>query len=136
MIVDTSAIIAVLAGESDARQFAEAINRGQPKMSAATYLECSIVLDRKGPPEASRRFDAWFRSLGIEIVPVTVEQAIIARAAYRDFGRGSGHRAGLNFGDCFSYALAAESGESLLWKGDDFGHTGIPSALDQPEGFE
>lgn len=129
MIVDTSAIIAILAGELDARTYAVAIVGDRVKMSAATYVECSVVLDRNGPPEASRKFDTWLRSLEIEVVPVSVEQATIARAAYRDFGKGSGHRAQLNFGDCFSYALAVETGESLLWKGDDFGHTDVVSAL-------
>ncbi|QKT06701.1 type II toxin-antitoxin system VapC family toxin [Gordonia sp. X0973] len=130
MIVDTSAIVAILAGEDDARRYATALARQQAVMSAGTYLECSIVIDRKGVPEASRAFDSWMKATGIEVVPVSVEQSRIARRAYADFGKGSGHRAGLNFGDCFAYALAVERDEPLLWKGDDFTHTGVRCALD------
>ena len=130
MIVDTSALIAVLQGEDDAAKYARALARTQGKLSAASFLECAIVIDRKGRPEVSRIFDRWLDEVGVEVVAVTPEQAHIARAAFRDFGRGSGHRARLNFGDCFSYALAVDTGEALLWKGDDFTHTGIPSALD------
>jgi ribonuclease VapC len=99
-------------------------------MSAASYLETSIVIDRSRDPRPSRQFDLLLHEAGIEIVPVTVEQARIAREAYRDFGKGSGHPAGLNFGDCFAYALATDRGEPLLYKGDDFVHTDIRSALD------
>jgi ribonuclease VapC len=98
-------------------------------MSAASYLEASIVADRSDDPRASREFDRLIRELGIDIVPVTAEQAIIAREAYRDFGKGSGHPAGLNFGDCFAYALAKDRNETLLYKGDDFTQTDVLSAL-------
>jgi ribonuclease VapC len=98
------------------------------RMSAANYLEAAIVIDGSRDPIASRRFDDLLREAGIAIDPVTEEQAKVAREAYRDFGRGSGHAAKLNFGDCFAYALAKTSGEPLLFKGDDFIHTGIAVA--------
>ncbi|HNP55410.1 MAG TPA: type II toxin-antitoxin system VapC family toxin [Gordonia sp. (in: high G+C Gram-positive bacteria)] len=129
MIVDTSAVFAILAGEGDARRYADALAAGASVMSAGTYLECGIVVDRKGLPQVGRAFDSWLRTAEIEVVPVSVEQARIARRAYADFGKGGGHRAQLNFGDCFAYALAVERDEPLLFKGDDFIHTGIRSAL-------
>ena len=94
-------------------------------MSAASYLELGIVIDRVGDPVLSRRLDDVLETLNITIAEVSAAQARLARAAYRDYGRGSGHRAGLNFGDCFSYALAADAKEPLLFKGDDFGHTDV-----------
>jgi ribonuclease VapC len=94
-------------------------------VSAANYLEAAIVIDGSRDPIASRRFDDLLREGGIAIEPVTEEQAKVAREAYRDFGRGSGHAARLNFGDCFAYALAKTTGEPLLFKGDDFLHAGI-----------
>jgi ribonuclease VapC len=130
MIVDSSALVAVLRLENDSRQFVEALFRSSiPVMSAATYLEAGIVVDRSRDPRASRQFDLLLRETAIEIVPVTAEHARIARDAYRDFGKGSGHPAGLNFGDCFAYALAKERNEPLLYKGDDFVHTDVRSAL-------
>ncbi len=128
MIVDTSAVVAILADEPDALRYAGALAGGRAQMSAGTYLECSIVLGRKGIT-AEHLFDAWLTRAGIGIVDVTADHARVARQAFRDFGKGSGHPAALNFGDCFAFALAASTGEPLLWKGDDFGHTGIPSAL-------
>jgi len=91
------------------------------------------VIDASRDPVSSRRLDDLIRVTGTQIEPVTSEQAAIGREAYRDFGRGSGHPAALNFGDCFSYALARATGEPLLYKGQDFGHTGLASALD-PDG--
>ena len=98
-------------------------------MSAASFLEAAIVVDRNRDPVLSRRFDELIREAEIIIEPVTEAQARIAREAYRDFDRGSGHPARLNFGDCFAYALAKDQGEPLLFKGDDFVHTDITSAL-------
>ena len=95
------------------------------KMSAATYLECGIVVDGSKKAKASANLDALIRRLNIEIAPLTESQAKLARQAYRDFGKGSGHPAKLNFGDCFAYALAMERGEPLLYKGDDFAHAGL-----------
>jgi ribonuclease VapC len=129
MIVDTSALIVILRDEPEARAFAMAIaDTDRRRMSAANYLEAAIVIDGSRDPIASRRFDDLLREAGIAIDPVTEEQAKVAREAYRDFGRGSGHAAKLNFGDCFAYALAKTSGEPLLFKGDDFIHTGIAVA--------
>jgi ribonuclease VapC len=126
MIVDTSALIAILRDEPEARAFAMAIaDADHPRISAANYLEAAIVIDGSRDPIASRRFDDLLREAAIGIEPVTAEQAKVAREAYRDFGRGSGHAARLNFGDCFAYALAKTAGEPLLFKGDDFLHAGI-----------
>jgi len=130
MIVDSSALVAVALNEPDAASFAATLNRtANPAISAANYLEASIVIDRSRNPLASRIFDELVREVGLTIEPVTAEQARIAREAYRDFGKGSGHPAGLNFGDCFAYALAKDRGEPLLFKGDDFSQTDVRSAL-------
>lgn len=131
MIVDSSALIAIAADESEAPAFAKAIeSAGRTSVSAATLLEASIVADRAGNPNTSRLFDEIFREGKISIEPFTAEQARIAREAYRDFGKGSGHPAGLNFGDCIAYALAKDRGEPLLYKGTDFSHTDVRRALD------
>jgi ribonuclease VapC len=98
-------------------------------MSAANFVEAALVIDGSRDPIASRRFDELFKEASIGIEPVTLDQARIARAAYRDFGKGSGHPARLNFGDCFAYALAKASSEPLLFKGDDFIQTDIAPAL-------
>jgi ribonuclease VapC len=129
MIVDTSALIVILRDEAEAKAFATAIaDADRRRLSAANYLEAAIVIDGSRNPIASRRFDDLLREAEIVIEPVTEQQAKVAREAYRDFGRGSGHPAGLNFGDCFAYALAKTSREPLLFKGDDFVHTGIARA--------
>ena len=131
MIVDTSAIIAILRGEDDAEVYARALAAGDVRrLSAASYLECGIVLDRQRDPIVSRGLDNLLEEAEFVIEPVTERQARLARVAYADFGKGSGHPAGLNFGDCLSYALAQDLREPLLWKGDDFGHTGVRSALE------
>ena len=127
MIIDTSAVIAVLKEESDAPRFLRVLTlSAEPKrMSAANYLEAAIVVDANRNPLLSRRLDELIVQTEIRAEPVTLEQANIARAAYRDFGRGSGHPARLNFGDCFAYALAKSMREPLLFKGDDFAHTEV-----------
>ena len=126
MIVDSSAIVAIVWVEPEAEQFVSAIvNNGGATMSAGNYLETSIVIDRDRDPALSARLDTTLNKLAIEIAPVTEAQARLARQAYRDFGKGSGHPAKLNFGDCFAYALATEHGEPLLYKGDDFAHAGM-----------
>ncbi|MBW7927862.1 MAG: type II toxin-antitoxin system VapC family toxin [Fimbriimonadaceae bacterium] len=127
MIIDSSVIVAVLHGEPDADHWMTRLRSefGRLRMSAATYVEAAAVLDRARSPVVSRKFDLFLETFGIEICPVTPEQAQIAREAYRDFGRGSGHRANLNFGDCFSYALAKDRREGLMFKGDDFNHTDL-----------
>ena len=130
MIVDTSAFIAILRDEPDAISYAKAIAKAAVRrLSAASYVETAAVIDASRDPIASRRFDDLLREARFVIEPVTEAQARIAREAYRDFGRGSGHPAGLNFGDCFAYALAKDVKEPLLFKGDDFTHTDIASAL-------
>ncbi len=130
MIIDTSAIVAILRDESGARDCALAIEKSQVRrISAANFVEAALVIDGSRNPIASRRFDEFFREAAISVEPVTFEQARLAREAYRDFGKGSGHPAKLNFGDCFAYALAKATGEPLLFKGDDFIHTDVGSAL-------
>jgi len=130
MIVDTSALIAILRDEEDAMAYARAIaNAAISRISAATYVETAAVIDASRDPIASRRFDDLLHEAQFAIEPLTEVQARIAREAYRDFGRGSGHPARLNFGDCFAYALAKAMNEPLLFKGDDFTRTDITSAL-------
>ena len=127
MIVDTSVLVAVVRGEAGAENFARALvgAREIKRMSAANYLEAAIVIDGARDPVASRRLDEAIAEAEIEIEPVTREQADVARAAYRDFGKGSGHPAQLDFGDCFAYALAKVRREPLLFEGDDFARTDI-----------
>jgi ribonuclease VapC len=130
VIVDTSALIAILGDEPEAQAFVEAlVDDPAPKISAGTLLEASIIADRMSPPMGARRFDRLVADLRLDVVALTESQAAVARAAYRDFGKGSGHAAQLNIGDCFAYALAAITGEPLLFKGDDFVHTDVISAL-------
>jgi ribonuclease VapC len=130
MIIDTSVIVAILRAEEDSRAFILAMksSRTTLRMSAASYVETGAVIDRSRDPIAYRRVDELIQILRIQIEPVTPHQAILAREAYRDFGKGSGHRAELNFGDCFSYALAKECSEPILFKGDDFVHTDVEVA--------
>jgi ribonuclease VapC len=125
VIVDTSAIIAVLRDESDAAMISHALQESPIcRMSAVSYVEAAIVTDGNQDPLLSRRLDTLLRDIGMQVEVVTVRQAEIARQAYGDFGKGR-HKAGLNFGDCFAYALAKELDEPLLFKGDDFRHTDV-----------
>lgn len=125
MIVDTSALIAILREESDAAELSAAIEEAEiSRISAATYVEAAVVTDGNRDPFLSRRFESFLQEALIRIEPFTLEQARIAREAYRDFGKGR-HRAGLNFGDCFAYALAKDKGEPLLFKGRDFRRTDV-----------
>ncbi len=129
MIVDSSAMIAILTDEPDGPAMSQALDEPRiVRLSSASYLETVIVLDKHGDVVLSAKLDELIEDSNIVIEPVTVEQAKIARQAYRDFGKGSGHPAGLNFGDCFSYALARDKREPMLWKGDDFGHTDLRPA--------
>ncbi len=131
MIIDTSALVAILRGETDADLYADALaGTTEPRMSAGTFLETAIVVDANRDPVLSGRLDELLFATQMVIDPVTQRHAQVARQAYRDFGKGSGHRAGLNFGDCFAYALAKESGQPLLYKGNDFSFTDLTSALD------
>ncbi len=130
MIVETSALMAILLKEPERAAFRAAILADpDPRISAASYVEAGAVVDRLGDPARSRMLDDLIANLGLRIEPVTVDQARTAREAHRDFGRGSGHRARLNFGDTFGYALAATTGEPLLFKGDDFSETDVRRAL-------
>ncbi|MHB8450907.1 MAG: type II toxin-antitoxin system VapC family toxin [Mycobacteriales bacterium] len=133
MIVDTSAIIAILRGEPDANLYGNALARAdEPLISAGTYIEAAIVVDSNGDPVLSGRFDDLLAVSHVRVESVTKQHAEIARQAYRNFGKGSGHPAGLNFGDCFAYALSRARGEPLLYKGDDFTRTDVESALGTP----
>jgi ribonuclease VapC len=129
VIIDSSALIAILKREPDWRRFAAALDSADTaRLSAATYAEISVVVQRLKDPALDDEIDELIQYFDIDVEPLTAEQAKIARRAYRDYGRGSGHPANLNFGDCFSYALAREKREPMLWKGDDFGHTDIRPA--------
>jgi ribonuclease VapC len=134
MIVDTSALLAILRDEPEALACASAIaGTATRRISAASLLEAAIIVDASRDPIASRRFDELLDVADISVEPVTEDQARIGRAAYRDFGKGSGHPAQLNFGDCFAYALAKVTGEPLLFKGDGFSHTDITPAIERSE---
>jgi len=129
MIVDSSAIVATIKREPDWISLSQAMDSATTlSISAASYLETAIVVDGLRDAVQSAKLDELILDMEMVIEPVTVEQARIARQAYRDFGRGSGHRANLNFGDCFAYALARVKREPLLFKGDDFTHTDVRRA--------
>ena len=129
MIIDSSALLAILYREPDAARFEQLIaTTPNCRMSVANALEASIVVEGRGGAEAGDEFDAFLQSAGIELTPVTTEHLVAARRAWRRFGKGN-HAAALNFGDCFAYALAETTGESLLFKGNDFTRTDIPPAL-------
>jgi ribonuclease VapC len=128
MVIDTSAVLAILLDERDAKRYAEAIEKAPVRrISAANYLEAAVIIDLRGDAVASREFDRFFRRGLVNIEPVTPEQAQLARQAYRDFGKGR-HPAALNFGDCLAYALAKSLDEPLLFKGSDFARTDIEAA--------
>ena len=129
MVVDTSALIAILYAEPDHERLEDAIGHDSNRLiSAASAIEASIVVARRAGPKGAKRalsiLDGVMRSLGLTIEPVTAAHVELARDAYLRFGKGMS-AAGLNYGDCFSYALAKESGEPLLFKGDDFTQTDI-----------
>lgn len=126
MIVDTSAVVAIVRDEPEAAIFKQLIADAPiVRISAATYVEAGVVVDRARDPRLSTALDVLLDSGGIIVESSTPRQAALARDAYQRFGRGSGHPARLNMGDCFSYALARDLGEPLLFKGDDFGLTDI-----------
>jgi ribonuclease VapC len=130
MIVDTSALLAILRDEPEAEVCARAIESSAiRRVSAGNFIEAAVIIDASRDPIARRRFDDLLKEAHIAVEPVTEAQARIAREAYRDFGQGSGHPARLNFGDCFAYALAKATGEPLLFKGTDFAQTDINSAI-------
>ncbi|MEZ0325075.1 MAG: type II toxin-antitoxin system VapC family toxin [Fimbriimonas sp.] len=130
MIVDTSALVAILRHEEDGYRYAQALDDSPiNRISAVSFVEAAMLIDRDGSPISSRKFDELMLDANLVIEPVTAEQAQIAREAWRDFGRGSGHKAQLNFGDLFTYALAKQRREPLLFKGGDFGLTDVKVAL-------
>lgn len=130
MILDPSAMVAILYREPEAIAFARLIHDAEVcRISVASYVELSMVIENQLGPEGMRQAEAFLRRAGIMIEPVTLEQGELARQAFLDFGKGR-HKAGLNYGDCFSYALAKATGEPLLFKGNDFSQTDInPAAL-------
>ncbi len=129
LVVDSSAWVAILRAEPDAPALLETIsNAAAVHVSAASYVEVGAVIDAARDPIASRRFDELLELFEVVIEPVTPGQALRARDAYRDFGRGSGHPARLNYGDVFSYALAIDLRAPLLFKGADFTHTDVIDA--------
>ncbi len=129
MVIDTSAIVAILFAEADAELFAQAIASDPMRLiSAGTTLECSLVVESELGEEGDRELDLLLLRAGIETIPFNAEQLAIARQAFRIFGKGR-HPAGLNYGDCFSFALSKASGEPLLFNGSDFAKTDIRSAL-------
>lgn len=125
VIVDTSALLAVVLQEPEAASFTQVMLTGMPRMSAASYVEAQAVVSRYRRPELRGRLDRIVKALGVQIVEVSAAQALLAAQAYYEFGRGSGHRANLNFGDVFAYALAITEDEPLLFKGDDFSQTDV-----------
>ncbi len=130
MIVDTSAIIGILRQERDASLLSKAIEAAATRsISVVNFVEAAVVADRDGDPIMSRKLDEFCQAASLSLAPVDETQARIAREAYRDFGKGSGHPAKLNFGDCFAYALAKAKNEQLLFKGRDFSHTDVRPAL-------
>lgn len=131
MIIDTSAIVAVLRDEPGAEVYARLIATAAfARISAGTYVELGVVVDGSRDAVSSGALDPFLETSRIQIEPLTASQARIARTAYQRFGRGSGHRARLNLGDCFSYALARDIGEPLLFKGDDFTLTDIEIVIE------
>ena len=129
MIIDTSALIAVIRDEPEGPGFLGSMLGGQVRISASTLLEAHIVTSGRWGDTGARKLDALLREVIATVVPVDEVQARIAIDAHRRFGRGSGHRARLNYGDCFSYALAIAHDEPLLFKGDDFVHTDVRAAV-------
>ena len=128
MIIDTSAIVAIFLSESDAEHFKEKVASAWPRrMSVASLLETTMVVEGRVGSSGSFDLDALLETYEIELIPVDAEQAEAARVAWRRYGKGN-HPARLNFGDCFSYALAKTTGEPLLFKGNDFSQTDIEPA--------
>ncbi|MGN8114818.1 type II toxin-antitoxin system VapC family toxin [Labrys sp. 22185] len=125
MILDTSAVVAILYRKPEAAAYVQRIHDAEIcRISVASYVELSMVIENQLGSEGMRQAEAFFRRAGIVVEPVTIDQGELARQAFLDFGKGR-HKAGLNFGDCFSYALAKAMGEPLLFKGNDFGQTDV-----------
>lgn len=130
MVIDTSALVAMLSDEPEAQRFEVSVQDDPVRlMSTATYLEVAIVIEARFGEPGGRELDLWLHRAGVDLIGVDAEQVEVARVAYRRYGKGR-HPAGLNYGDCFAYALAKISGEPLLFKGNDFGHTDISVVSD------
>jgi ribonuclease VapC len=126
MVVDTSAILAILQGEPERRNFIQAVESADVvRISVASFVEISIVIESRYGAEGLRDLDRFISRASIELVSVDQQQGLLARSAFSRFGKGR-HRAGLNYGDCFAYAAAIHLGEPLLCKGDEFIHTDVP----------
>jgi ribonuclease VapC len=131
MVLDTSALLAVLLNEPEAAALARAIEADPVRLlSAANLVETGIVIEARVGEPGGRELDLLLHKAGIEVVPVDAAQAELGRHAYREFGKGR-HAAGLNYGDCFAYALALSTGEPLLFKGDDFSKTDVAGVARQ-----
>ena len=129
MIIDTSALLAILQNEPERRAFNEAIEAAETRsMSVSSFVETSIVIESRYGSEGIRDLDLFLSKAQINLVTVDSDQAFVARKAFAQYGRGR-HSAGLNFGDCFSYALAKLNGEPLLFKGDDFSKTDLQTVI-------
>ena len=125
MVIDTSALVSLLCAEAEAGAFAAALEADPVRLiSAATVLESALVLEARFGAEGGRELDLLISTAGLSVEPITADHVSLAREAWRRFGKGR-HPAGLNFGDCFSYALAKATGEPLLFKGADFAQTDI-----------
>ena len=130
MVIDSSALIALLLAEPDSSRYVQAIAGTQRRVvSAPSYLETAIGMLNRSGPRAPALLDRLLVELAIEVVPFTHEQGRLAVAAFQQYGKGTGNPAGLNFGDCFSYALAKLTGDSILYKGDDFSKTDLAGAV-------
>jgi ribonuclease VapC len=126
MVIDTSAVVAILRQESGAEGLLRRLTAaGSRRISAASLLEAAIVLEGKSGERGGEQLDLFLARAQVEVAPVTIEQVRVARTAWRRYGKGSSHPAQLNFGDCFSYALAHTMGEELLYKGADFARTDV-----------
>jgi ribonuclease VapC len=129
VIVDTSALLAVIFNEADEPQFlATMVDATVLRMSTANWVEAALVIDSRNSPRAKVRFEDLIQELQVTLVPVSVDMAYRCRVAHSEYGRGN-HPAKLNYGDCFAYALAKETREPLLFKGNDFAQTDIEPAL-------
>lgn len=129
MIIDTSALVAILVGEDDADALLDAlVASSAPKISAATLVEAGVVLDIRTRPQQRRRLDDLLTAAEVEVVAFDERQSQIARQAHVDFGRGSGHPARLNLGDTFAYVLHRVTGEPILFTGEDFAAAGVERA--------
>jgi ribonuclease VapC len=132
MVIDTSAVLAILQDEPERRAFNEAIEAADSRsLSVASFVEVSIVIEARFGAEGVGHLDRLLERAGVKVVPVDLEQGRLARQAFSRFGKGR-HEAGLNFGDCFSYALAQVLGEPLLFKGEDFSRTDVPRCQPPP----